>query len=141
MALGNNPKQNEVVKAVKNLESGSVMKSGNSSTQTVSLTSGSGTTALGVKSAATSSYISFSNSSGWLASIGITSAKKPTVYDGTSHDIAYTSDIKNATITITQGGVSKGSFTLNQDSAQTIDLDAGGSDITSTQVQITETDS
>ena len=104
--------------------SGYVKKDGANAQQTISLTSGSGTTAFGVKSAAASSYISFSSSSGWLASIGITSAKKPTVYDGTSHDIAYTSDIKNATITITQGGVSKGSFTLNQDSAQTIALDA-----------------
>lgn len=35
--------------------------------------------------------------------------------------------INNATITLTQGGVTKGSFTLNQASPATIDLDAGGS--------------
>lgn len=35
--------------------------------------------------------------------------------------------INNATITLTQGGVTKGSFTLNQASSATIDLDAGGS--------------
>lgn len=34
--------------------------------------------------------------------------------------------VNNPTITITQGGVTKGSFTLNQSSAQTIDVDAGG---------------
>ena len=35
--------------------------------------------------------------------------------------------VNNSTITITQGGVTKGSFTLNQSSATTIDVDAGGS--------------
>ena len=43
-----------------------------------------------------------------------------------STNIAKTSDIKNSTITITQGGVTKGSFTLNQSSGDTIALDAGG---------------
>lgn len=36
------------------------------------------------------------------------------------------STINNSTITITQGGVTKGSFTLNQANNQTIALDAGG---------------
>ena len=44
-------------------------------------------------------------------------------------DVARTSDISNATITLTQGGVSKGSFTLNQKTNSTIELDAGGSDV------------
>ena len=34
--------------------------------------------------------------------------------------------VNNPTITITQGGVTKGSFTLNQSSGDTIALDAGG---------------
>lgn len=34
--------------------------------------------------------------------------------------------VNDATITITQGGATKGSFTLNQSSNQTIDVDAGG---------------
>lgn len=34
--------------------------------------------------------------------------------------------VNNPTITITQGGVNKGSFTLNQSSGETIALDAGG---------------
>lgn len=46
-----------------------------------------------------------------------------------STNIARTADIptvNDATITITQGGVTKGSFTLNQASGDTIALDAGG---------------
>lgn len=39
--------------------------------------------------------------------------------------------VNNPAITITQGGVSKGTFSLNQSSAQTIALDAGGSGDTS----------
>ena len=39
---------------------------------------------------------------------------------------ANTGDVHNATITITQGGVTKGTFTLNQSTNQTIELDAGG---------------
>ena len=45
-----------------------------------------------------------------------------------NNDAGYitSSDVHNPTITITQGGVTKGSFTLNQSSASTIALDAGG---------------
>ena len=39
--------------------------------------------------------------------------------------------VNDATITITQGGVTKGSFTLNQASGDTIALDAGGSSLPS----------
>lgn len=39
--------------------------------------------------------------------------------------------VNDATITITQGGVQKGSFTLNQSSGDTIALDAGGSNLPS----------
>ena len=45
------------------------------------------------------------------------------------NNVAMASDIptvNNATITITQGGVTKGSFTLNQATGDTIALDAGG---------------
>lgn len=45
----------------------------------------------------------------------------------TSNEIATKNDINDATITITQGGVTKGTFTLNQSSNATIALDAGGS--------------
>lgn len=37
--------------------------------------------------------------------------------------------VNNSTISFTQGGVSKGSFTLNQSTGATIALDAGGSDV------------
>lgn len=60
----------------------------------------------------------------------------------TSGTMALTSDIptvNNSTITITQGGTTKGTFTLNQSSNQTIALDAGGEGGTSTDVQINGT--
>ena len=46
-----------------------------------------------------------------------------------SGTLALTSDIHNPTITFTQGGTTKGSFSLNQSSDQTIALDAGGSEV------------
>lgn len=49
---------------------------------------------------------------------------------GSYNDLSNTPTIPtvgNATITITQGGVTKGSFTTNQSSNQTIALDSGGS--------------
>lgn len=47
--------------------------------------------------------------------------------------------VNDATITITQGGVTKGTFTLNQGSANTIALDSG-TEFNMTDVQITEVD-
>lgn len=46
--------------------------------------------------------------------------------------------VSNATITLTQGGVVKGSFTLNQSGAATIALDSGGSTIGNQISLITE---
>lgn len=50
------------------------------------------------------------------------------VYDllATKADTSSIPTVNDATITITQGGVTKGSFTLNQASGDTIALDAGG---------------
>lgn len=61
------------------------------------------------------------------------------VYDalGEKADTSDIPTVNNPTITVTQGGVTKGSFTLNQSSAQTIALDAGGG--SSTDVQINST--
>ena len=42
--------------------------------------------------------------------------------------------VNNPTITITQGGVTKGSFTLNQSEGDTIELDAGGGSVTPSDV-------
>lgn len=47
--------------------------------------------------------------------------------------------VNDATITFTQGGVTKGTITLNQSSNQTIALDAGGGGGTATDVQINGT--
>ena len=102
---------------------GNVKLNGGSSSQTISLTSGTGTTALSVKSMSTSSYISFSGSSSWLASFGIGSDKKPTVYDGTSHTIAYVSDIPTNNNQLTNGagyitGIPYGESTSAADAVQ-----------------------
>ena len=70
-----------------------VLKDGGSATQTITLSSGTGTTALGVKSMSTGSYISYSGTGGWLGSYGVSSEKKPVFYNGTSYTLAYTSDI------------------------------------------------
>ena len=47
--------------------------------------------------------------------------------------------VNNATITFTQGGVSKGSITLNQSSDETIALDAGGTSVSAVWGDITGT--
>ena len=78
-----------------------VQKNGDSSTQTISLTSGTGTTALGIKSMATSSYLSLSGSSGWLGSYGVSSSKRAVFYNGTGYTLAYTSEIPTNTSDLT----------------------------------------
>ena len=54
---------------------------------------------------------------------------------GAYSDLSGTPTINNATITITQGGVTKGSFTLNQSSNDTIALDTGVEAFTASEVQ------
>lgn len=56
-----------------------------------------------------------------------------------SKEIATVGDIGDGTITITQGGVTKGTFTLNQSGNATIALDAGGSASTN-PIVLTTTD-
>lgn len=51
-------------------------------------------------------------------------------YGNASSEIATIGDIGNGTITLTQGGVTKGTFTTNQSGNTTIELDAGGGAIT-----------
>lgn len=48
----------------------------------------------------------------------------------TKYEIATVNDIGNGTITLTQGGVTKGTFTTNQSGNATINLDAGGGAVT-----------
>lgn len=56
-----------------------------------------------------------------------------------SNEIATIGNIGNGTITLTQGGVTKGTFTTNQSGNTTIDLDAGGGSITN-PLTLTSTD-
>lgn len=87
------PTQIDVISKINEVIDGTVMKDGGSSQQTITLSSGSGTTALGVKSKASSSYISFNGSSAWLGSYGVSSDKKPVFYNGTGYTLAYKTDI------------------------------------------------
>lgn len=57
-----------------------------------------------------------------------------------NNELATIGDIGNGTITLTQGGVTKGTFTTNQSGNATIDLDAGGGSITN-PLEIEDTDS
>ena len=63
-------------------------------TQTVSSTTTSQTTPLGVKSAnANSAYISFSNANGWKWSYWVDNSWKPMYYNWTEYQLAYKTDI------------------------------------------------
>ena len=72
-----------------------------------------------------------SSSNSWLrdlwqcnANTGVTNFSEIPTIQGTN--AAKITDINNPTITFTQGGATKGSFTLNQATGATIALDAGG---------------
>lgn len=78
-----------------------MQKNGGSSTQTISLTSGTGTTALSAKSMSTSSYISLSGTGGWLGSYGVSSNKRAVFYNGTGYTLAYTSELPTKTSDLT----------------------------------------
>lgn len=80
-----------------------------------------------------SGYITGINSSDVTTALGYTpvdpSSLATVATTGAYSDLSGTPTIptvNNPTITITQGGVTKGSFTLNQSSGDTIALDAGG---------------
>lgn len=63
-----------------------------------------------------------------LTTTNITASKTATQewVDSAISGKADLTDVGNATITLTQGGVTKGTFTTNQSANATIDLDAGG---------------
>lgn len=74
-----------------------------------------------------------SNPNGFITGISssdVTTALGYTPYNSTNPAGYITSSalptVNNSTITFTQGGVTKGSFTLNQSTGATIDFDAGG---------------
>lgn len=85
------------------------------------ITSGDVTTALGY-----TPYNS-TNPNGYQANVIETVKVNGTALTPSSKAVDITvPTVNNPTITITQGGVTKGSFTLNQSSGDTIELDAGG---------------
>ena len=107
--------------------SGYVTKDGGSAQQTIQLTSGTGTTAFGVKSRSTSSYISFSGTGGWLGSYGVTSDKTPTFYNGTSYTLAYVENTVASNTAIT--GATKCKITYDSKGLVTAGADLTASDI------------
>lgn len=84
------------------------------------ITSGDVTTALG--------YTPYSdaNPNGYTSNVGTVTSVNSTSPDGNGNVTLSIPTVNNATISFTQGGVSKGSITLNQATDQTIALDAGG---------------
>ena len=84
------------------------------------ITSSDVTTALG--------YTPYSdaNPNGYTSNVGTVTSVNNTSPDGSGNVSLTIPTVNNPTITITQGGVTKGSFTLNQASGDTIALDAGG---------------
>lgn len=89
---------------------------GGGAQQSIVLSSGSGTTAFGVTSRSTSSYIAFNGTGGYLGSFGVNSGKQPIFYNGSYHTLAYTSDIptvNNATLTIQKNSTTVKTFTAN----------------------------
>ncbi len=66
-----------------------------------------------------------SNPDGYTSNVGTVTSVNNTSPDGNGNVSLTIPTVNNSTITITQGGTTKGSFTLNQSSGDTIDLDAG----------------
>jgi hypothetical protein len=66
------------------------------------------------------------NPNGYTSNVGTVTSVNNTSPDGSGNVSLTIPTVNNPTIIITQGGVTKGSFTLNQASGDTIALDAGG---------------
>ena len=96
---------------------------------TINASGGSGSIDLGYTAASNKGTIT--NTSGTDAEIPIVDASNAGLMTPSQKtkldDAAETGDIGNATLTLTQGGVSKGTFTANASANVTIDLAAGGS--------------
>lgn len=84
------------------------------------ITSSDVTTALG--------YTPYSdaNPNGYTSNVGTVTSVNSVSPDGSGNVSLTIPTVNDATITITQGGITKGSFTLNQATGDTIALDAGG---------------
>ena len=72
-----------------------------------------------------------SNPNGYTSNVGTVTSVNNTSPDGNGNVSLTIPTVNNSTITITQGGVTKGSFTLNQSSGDTIEIDEGNVDWTS----------
>ena len=66
------------------------------------------------------------NPNGYTSNIGTVTSVNSVSPDGSGNVSLTIPTVNNPTITITQGGVTKGSFSLNQATGDTIALDAGG---------------
>lgn len=97
------------------------------------ISSGDVTTALGY-----TPYDS-SNPNGYTSNVGTVISVNNTSPDGNGNVSLTIPTVNNPTIKITQGGITKGSFTLNQSSGDTIDLDAGGGSGTVSDVEVNGT--
>ena len=67
-----------------------------------------------------------SNPAGYTSNVGTVTSVNNISPDGSGNVSLTIPTVNNSTITLTQGGVTKGSFTLNQSTGATIALDAGG---------------
>lgn len=76
----------------------------------------------------TSQNVWYSSANNLQVEIPAGTAGNVITYTGTAGSIG-SATLNNPTITITQGGVTKGSFTLNQATGDTIALDAGGGSV------------
>ena len=94
------------------------------------ITSSDVTTALG--------YTPYDNTNpnGYTSNVGTVTSVNNTNPDANGNVSLSIPTVNDATITITQGGVTKGTFTLNQSSSDTIALDGGSS--SGTQVILRE---
>lgn len=100
-----------------------VTKNSSAQAKAYGTTSAGVETAWKVSSSASASTLAYRGTNGVLQ-VGTPTADEHAATKKYVDDLIPT--VNDATITITQGGVTKGSFTLNQSSAQTIALDAGG---------------
>ena len=77
--------------------------------------------------------------SGYTTNVGTVTSVNNTSPDNNGNVSLTIPTVNNATLTITQGGVLKGTFTANASSDTTIALDTGGGGGTATDVQINGT--
>ena len=114
---------------IKTINNTSILGSGNIATGTVvsvnNISPVDGNVTLSIPSEVTESTVS---AWGFTKNVGTVTSVNSVTPDANGNVVLSIPTVNNSTITFTQGGVTKGSFTLNQSSAGTIALDAGGGD-------------